>query len=171
MDDFGDGATGRGGDRGVNNKVLRELGGVACRVPQVDIVAGVSKRDNGLVHGVPVAFEKENCFVNVVPVIKGNVTVGRFGSPDIRWDFNDEEGGQGGVRSGGKAGTGCVDGIVSAGGVNRADKVTLGVVISSSGEDRLERCRARGRCGVVESKGGDTVSAVCGCGVKKAAGG
>ena len=57
MDDVDDGSTDRGGSSGVNDKVLLELGGVASRVPEVNVGTKVREGNKGGADGTTVALK------------------------------------------------------------------------------------------------------------------
>ncbi len=57
LDNINDSGANRGRSGRVNDKILREFGRVAGRMPQMDIGASVDKGNNGLVNGATIAFE------------------------------------------------------------------------------------------------------------------
>jgi hypothetical protein len=57
VDDVDDGSTDRGGSSGVNDKVLLELGGVASRVPEVNVGTKVREGNKGGADGATVALK------------------------------------------------------------------------------------------------------------------
>jgi hypothetical protein len=58
----------------------------------MDVGASIGKRCEGLVNGAAIALKKEYSVVNVVAVVKRDITVVGFRAPNLGWYFNDEEG-------------------------------------------------------------------------------
>ena len=50
----------------------------------------VRERSGGMADGFAVTFKKEYTLVNVVTVVHRNVTIGGFGSPQLRRNMNDK---------------------------------------------------------------------------------
>jgi hypothetical protein len=57
LDNIDDSGANRGRSGRVNDKILREFGRVAGRIPQMDIGASVDKGNNGMVNGATIMFE------------------------------------------------------------------------------------------------------------------
>ena len=74
----------------INNEILFEFGKVMLAIPQMDVRASVGEGSRGYADGFAVTFKKEYTLVNVVTVVHRNVTIGGFGSPQLRRNMNDK---------------------------------------------------------------------------------
>ena len=161
---------------GADDKVLDELGIVAGMVPEMDIGTDVFERCRRMADSVAILLEQEDVFVDVVAVIDWDVTIDRFGSPDLGWNVDlkgagnqesvgysgrgmnkrNSRGRQGrdGKRTGSRGSTGAMNSAlkVAKGGVvggngEGSSNVGGGVTVSVSG--RMEATSARSDAGEV----------------------
>ena len=56
----------------------------------MDVRASVEEGSGGMTDGFAVTFNKEYTLINVVPVVHRDVTIGRFGSPQLGRNINDK---------------------------------------------------------------------------------
>jgi hypothetical protein len=89
--DDGDNAStdGRVGIR-INDEILFEFRKVTLAIPDMDVRASVGEGSGGMADGFAVTFKKEYTLVNVIAVVHRDVTIGRFGSPQLGRNINDK---------------------------------------------------------------------------------